>query len=137
MRGLFVSLIAALAVVAVMGCGKKEEPATTGTPPTTTTTTPSTTAPTDSGSTMAAMPDFSSPEKVSATVGPYLMSQFAADTTLAGTNLKVEVKDKTIHIMGDVKNNDQKRKIDAITKAVEAPAKAAGYSFMNMAIVKG
>lgn len=137
MRGFFVSLIAALAVISAIGCGKKDE--TVVTPPSTTTTggTPPANTTPNLGTTTAAMPDFSTPEKAASTVGPYLQGQFAADTTLAGTNLKVEVKDKMVHIMGDVKNNDQKRKIDEITKTIEAPAKAAGYSFMNMAIVKG
>lgn len=127
MRGLFVSLIAVSAIITAFGCGKKEE-TTTITPPSTTTTggTPTTTTP-------SAMADFSSDEKAAATVQGLLTT----DASMSGTNLKVEAKDKTIHIMGDVKSNDQKRKIDEITKTLEAPAQAAGYKFMNMAIVKG
>ncbi len=126
MRGFLVSLIAVSAIIAAMGCGKKED-TTTITPPSTTTTggTPTTTT--------SAMADFSTDEKAAATVQGLLTT----DASMAGTNVRVEAKDKMIHIMGDVKSNDQKRKIDEITKSLEAPAQAAGYKFMNMAIVKG
>lgn len=128
MRGLLVSLIAVSAIITAFGCGKKEETTTITKPSTTTGGTPTTTS-----SDSVPMPDFSTDEKAAATV----LGALNNDAALAGTTLKVEAKDKMIHIMGDVKSNDQKRKIDEITKSLESPAQAAGYKFMNMAIVKG
>lgn len=131
MKGTSIAIFASIALF-LAGCGKKDETTTTTTTPSTATTgtmTPSTpTAP---------LPDFSSDAQITATVIPMLQEKIQADTVMAGSNLKMEVKDKTIHIMGDVTSNEQKRKIDEITKTMEPAATAAGYKFMNMAIVKG
>ena len=129
MKGTSIAIFA-LTALFLAGCGKKDE-TTTSTPSTTTTGTVTPSTPT------AALPDFSSDAQVTATVIPMLQEKIQADSVMAGSNLKMEVKDKTIHIMGDVTSNDQKRKIDEITKTMEPAATAAGYKFMNMAIVKG
>lgn len=130
MKTSLVSLIAVLTLLGLVGCGKSDEAAVAPTPEATGTgnSTPPLSADT---------PDFSSDERVTATVIPMLIGKFGSDPTLTGTTLNIELKDKTLHITGDVKSNDQKRKIDEIVKTVEAPASAAGYKFMNMAIVKG
>ncbi len=126
----FVSLIAAVALMISVGCGKTEEAPVASQP-----------APTPSSNAAPPvstnLPDFSTDDRVKATVIPTLIEKFGAEPTLAGVSLNVELKDRTLHIMGDVKSNDQKRKIDEIVKTLEPAASAAGYKFMNMAIVKG
>lgn len=134
MKATHVTLAALIALV-LAGCGSKEEP-TPATPPSTTTT-GATGNKQESPPSATDVPDFSSDATVASNVIPMLNDKFAAEPSLAGTTLKIELKSKTLHIMGDVKSNDQKRKIDEIVKTIEAPAKAAGYSFMNMAVVKG
>ena len=58
-------------------------------------------------------------------------------SNLAGTTLDVELKDKVLHVKGDVQNNDQKRAIDEVIKPLIDQAKASGINILNGAIVKG
>lgn len=125
---------ALLATCMLVGC----QPAAEKTPDTTTTTTSTTGGGMDKPSmdSLASM-DFSSPEKIQSTVIPALKGLLAANPQLAGAKLDVVLKDKILHVNGEVQNNDQKRAIDEVVKPLTEKAKAAGINILNGAIVKG
>jgi hypothetical protein len=81
--------------------------------------------------------DFSSPEKITATVIPAVKDMLAKNEKLKDLKLDVILKDKVLSVTGDVQNNDQKREIDTVLKPLMEQMKTAGVNFLNGAVVKG
>jgi hypothetical protein len=81
--------------------------------------------------------DFSSPEKITATVIPAVKDMLAKNEKLKDLKLDVVLKDKVMSVTGDVQNNDQKRAIDDTLKPLMEQMKANGLNFLNGAVVKG
>lgn len=126
------TVLSILAAVALGGC-KGEDTTATQTP----STNPPVTTPTMPSADLLAGLDFSSPDAINNTVIPAVKKLLASEPSLAGLNLDAHLMGKVVHITGNVKNNDQKRKIDELVKPMMEKAKAAGINFLNGAIVNG